>query len=560
MPRPFCRLISRLLLAAVALAAPLAFAKPPMVLPYDGPRGEQPRADFQSEGHAVKFNLGAIRGLKPGDEVELTLPDGTVHTIVFDKLQDHEPGITSFIGYYQGTPDRLRTVITTGPGGSFGVIRTPGGDFRLVPGQGHDWLVDMKAEEPYLPPVDLRRDSRPMPPVAKDLTPHAFEDAEHVEPEPGVTVPATAKASVSQVVVDLLVVYTSGYANRLGANLSTRLNNLVTAANTAYADSDVGITLRLVRAEMVSYPDYPAAGDDDALDAITPAGGVHAAFTNVESIRTAYGADLVTLLRDYTGASGSAGSGIAWVGGTIAPGSAPYMYSVVSGCTTGCDFVFVHEIGHNMGNMHDRATVAWQGGGSGSFSYSYGHYSCSGGPTALACNPFVSNCASQPECNTSRSGTNNFADIMAYFHASTTRNMRFSNPAVVGCRGALGILSPCGVAESQSNSANTALSMNNNRIALSALRPTAVAPPPPPPPPPPSAESTNVALGGAVTASSTYGPGFPPSAVVNGDRRGLNWANGSGWNDATSRVFPDWIQAVFPGGRRTIDRVVVYTL
>src|SRR5688500_19961817 len=32
------------------------------------------------------------------------------------------------------------------------------------------------------------------------------------------------------------------------------------------------------------------------------------------------------------------------------------------------------------------------------------------------------------------------------------------------------------------------------------------------------------------------------------------------WNDATQASYPDWIQVAFPGGRQTIDRVVVYTL
>src|SRR5688500_3198057 len=32
------------------------------------------------------------------------------------------------------------------------------------------------------------------------------------------------------------------------------------------------------------------------------------------------------------------------------------------------------------------------------------------------------------------------------------------------------------------------------------------------------------------------------------------------WNDATQASDPDWIQVAFPGGRQTIDRVVVYTL
>lgn len=39
------------------------------------------------------------------------------------------------------------------------------------------------------------------------------------------------------------------------------------------------------------------------------------------------------------------------------------MYSVTTGCVVGCNSVFIHELGHNMGNAHDRATDAAQGNG-----------------------------------------------------------------------------------------------------------------------------------------------------------------------------------------------------
>ena len=76
--------------------------------------------------------------------------------------------------------------------------------------------------------------------------------------------------------------------------------------------------------------------------------------------------------------------------------------------------------------------------------------------------------------------------------------------------------------------------------------------------------STNVALaanGGVATASSTYaGTGYlyNTAAVNNGDRAGLNWNSGS-WKDATSAVFPDWVQITF-NGPKTIDQVIVYTM
>jgi hypothetical protein len=146
------------------------------------------------------------------------------------------------------------------------------------------------------------------------------------------------------------------------------------------------------------------------------------------------------------------------------------MYSVASGCMAACEWVLIHELGHNMGNMHDRATVAWEEGGvptppQGSYPFSFGYYFCTSG--SLTCNPNTpGGCSSSPQC--SGSG-NNFADIMAYFHSSAARNYVFSNPEI-DCTGSLGIRMPCGVAAGLPGQANNALSMNNNRLVLSAMR------------------------------------------------------------------------------------------
>lgn len=65
--------------------------------------------------------------------------------------------------------------------------------------------------------------------------------------------------------------------------------------------------------------------------------------------------------------------------------------------------------------------------------------------------------------------------------------------------------------------------------------------------------------GGVATASSTLGPNYPAASVINGDRRGLNWGAGGGWNDGTQNAGPDWIEVAF-NGSKTIDEVSVFSL
>jgi hypothetical protein len=66
-----------------------------------------------------------------------------------------------------------------------------------------------------------------------------------------------------------------------------------------------------------------------------------------------------------------------------------------------------------------------------------------------------------------------------------------------------------------------------------------------------------VECGVAVTTSSTStARDYDPRGAIDGDRKGLNWERGGGWNDATRDAFPDWIQLTLPC-EQAVNRVVV---
>ncbi|MFC4117720.1 discoidin domain-containing protein [Nonomuraea zeae] len=70
----------------------------------------------------------------------------------------------------------------------------------------------------------------------------------------------------------------------------------------------------------------------------------------------------------------------------------------------------------------------------------------------------------------------------------------------------------------------------------------------------------NLALRRPVTASSQHvNANYPACSIVDGDRSSNGWAGGNGWNDATSRTWPDTV-AVALGSARQISRVDLYTL
>jgi len=470
LPLPFPALWLLVALFTTLVAAPADAAVPSLIGAAPVKRQVRPAFDVKSEALPIALNRAALAATRANDEMELALPDGTRELVVFDRVEDHGGGIKTSVGYLKALGRDYRVLITAGPSGSFGSIRTANTAYRIIPGDGHDWLVDKMEESVHLPLPTREKDYvRVLDdedyPGKPDLTPRP-----QLSSKGAVDRGVTADSPADPARIDLMVVYTTGLANKLGPNLMTRLFNLVAAANMAYVDSAVQMTLRLVNATMINYTDGTSNGT--ALDAISPGRpGFNAAFSGVETIRNAHGADLVALLRD---GGDNFGSGIAWL--TLSKGPAygqslpnpQRMYSVTTGCVVGCDSVFIHELGHNMGNAHDRATDAAQGNGvvdGGAFPYSFGHYFCASG--VLTCNPDLpaasGGCgpSNLPQCSTS--STNNMGTIMSYFDPVT---LKFSNPNITCRQTPTSNPQPCGVPEFAGNSANNALSMNNMRNVI----------------------------------------------------------------------------------------------
>jgi hypothetical protein len=208
--------------------------------------------------------------------------------------------------------------------------------------------------------------------------PHAFADGATTAPaaySPAAVAAATTVTAAST--VDLIVGYTPGFATANGgaSGAMTRLNYLVDVTNAAYANSKVGARVTLVKAMQVSYTDTNSndlaleqlSGYKSGTGPVTP----NAAFNGLRSAREQYGADLVSLVRDFYepehGGCGIAfllGGGLQGIG--AGEGWDELAYSVVSdgidqgtdGKTYFChDETLAHELGHNMGAAHDKATA-----------------------------------------------------------------------------------------------------------------------------------------------------------------------------------------------------------
>ena len=412
---------------------------------------------------SVQFNRKLAR-LPLRSEVRLSLPLGVSYVLIFDNRLDHSSGNVTWVGSLKGYGDDYRAVITFGEGGVSGRIVTPDGEF-LVESDAHgEWLIDPQAaglvpegpglDDALIPsPEEVHRQLLPSNPGVSDPDVGQVSSGDSSVKDNAFTPfggsnqrgdQAVAALDTAPVTIDVMILYTPALANRLGSGLSARFDQLVALSNQAYRDSGVYIDLRLVHTQQVNYSD--TTSNSAALNALT--GGGDPTLADVASLRNTYGADLVTLVRPFN-QSTAGGCGVAWVGGyggQPISSQASYGYSVVSdgsdinGSGYYClDLTFAHELGHNMGSMHDRANA---GGGSGAYPYSYGY---------------------------GINGT--FGTVMSYI---SPRIGKFSNPGIV-CAGGI----TCGISETAPNSANNALSLNNTRMAVADFRPAQQTPPSP---------------------------------------------------------------------------------
>lgn len=225
--------------------------------------------------------------------------------------------------------------------------------------------------------------------------------------------PATSPIDPSTTEIKLLVLTTDGL-DSLYADPTLRINHLVNFSNRMLTDSGVNLVLTLAQQQRVTYPDELDV--ETALNDLTA--GSHSAFTNVASLRTAAGADLVVLMRPY---ANDGRCGIAWIGGYLTNGdlsnSNEYGYSVVSpNCS---DYTLLHELGHNLGLGHSRA----EGASAGSLDYGRGHGESGNFATVMSSPSFyaaprvprlaspLTDCMGSP-CGISRTNTTQGADAV----------------------------------------------------------------------------------------------------------------------------------------------------
>jgi len=369
---------------------------------------------------------------KAGDVVSIQTVNGSQYTVVYARTERGFDNGEVWIGYLQGYGTAYPVIISTYRGEISGTINTPQGRHRLKGPGDAAVLTDEVAlrEEPFIPTED---DGRPIP---LDI------DLSRVPMRSAVAVAAATGATPR---IDIMVLYTPGFATTLGGDNAaiSRANQLVATANTVFANSGINATLNLVYAGALNYPDDDVVSVATALDDITGYNGTGATHydtsvaTTVANLRSQYGADEVGLVRVFKSTTTTV-CGLGWIGQPMQSGSAQYAFFVeddirTSG-TAACDGAgtsagdtgFTHELGHNLGALHDRATEANSPGTaypSYNRGYCNGHagtvmsYSSTTGCTPIV--PYFSTPALSTACNGFDCGISSGTTFTAYGTAFT---------------------------------------------------------------------------------------------------------------------------------------------
>jgi hypothetical protein len=448
---------------------------------------------------------------------EITVNDGKVLRVAGKRVVEGQFGARTWVGAVIDEGREYDVFVTALDGHVVGQIKTASSEYelrQLSPGSAGT-LVDL-AKAGATRFISLERDYV-MPPVLEPRT--AEDDAKDQKRR----IDEKAKPT-PQSTIDLLVFYNTDFTTRhVGtAGALTRINNLIAQANVAYDRSDVAITLRLVGTQATTYSN--STSNNTALNAMTPAQrGLAPEFANINSLRDAVGADLVALIRPFD-SSAHAGCGIAWVGGgNQSRFSAEYGYAVISegpslqgGGAFCTDSTTPHELGHNMGLMHDRQTVLNQNGGAiefGATNYGFGYVIPGSSPSV--------------------------GDIMSY----SSRGVNcFSSPSVfrqgpvVGTSGGNCGVSPStgdvlGAAVGTTNSADAAAALNFARVTVSNFR-GPVAPP------------VGITISGTVTNGGSAVPGV---TFCMGGATGITCAVTNASTGAYSCTVPSgWTGSIHP--------------
>jgi len=340
----------------------------------------------------VAGNFAALTQAPEGAEIALPLPNGQVEVAIVTKTGMDQDGFVQVQGTSRMDGAAAPSVITIGKDAVFGTVISNGSEYQIITRNGTTQIVDPKAagwaQVRGEDQIDLP-DTHTSTPSGDEPVTQAVTAATTTTTAKAVAVAATGPSSggtgpslvpltpgTIDTTITLLMTYSSSYVSQWGteAVARTRLSNIVQVANTAYSNSGTGVQFRIVGWSMIRQPDTTP---QNVLPAMRADSGN---FKGLAALRSSTGAAISVFFAPFNSVTGSTSTcGLAYIPGAYAGGLTAFSSQVSSslfaalndGQSNGyyCETLsLAHELGHNLGNVHDRANSSF----AGAFSYSYG--------------------------------------------------------------------------------------------------------------------------------------------------------------------------------------------
>ncbi len=333
--------------------------------------------------HEISGNFAAIAQAGEGAEIALPLPGGLTEVAVVTRAAIDEHGFQQVTGVSRMDGIAYPTQLTISKDAVFGTVLTSQGEYQIVTRGGKTQILDPKTAGWQAPRGDDHIE------VSGLLNGEPLSAGAVVTTQAAVTTTTTAttttttpsliplKAGTVDTTINLLMTYSASYVTMWGNETAarTRLSNLVEVANSAYGNSGTGIKFRVVGWRQVAVADATPQTNLGNLRLDT--GG----FAGTAAQKALNGAAMTVFFSPFNATTSTTGTcGLAYVPAANAAGlasfksQAPYlMFAALNDGQTSngwyCEsLTLAHELGHNLGNAHDKANSSFPG----VFSYSYG--------------------------------------------------------------------------------------------------------------------------------------------------------------------------------------------